>query len=226
MASLVEKEARVPEERPVIAAVYYNRLRRGMLLQADPTVQYAMGRHVSRVLYKDLTTKSAYNTYIHRGLPPGPIASPGAASLAAAANPARVDYLYFVARPDGRHEFRRTLEEHNNARRQVRGLAPLPTASTSRAAATPARKPAPRAVTTPARSFTSTRRTTASRTPARASARTTRASVRTPGRATAKSAARGTTKPTRVTTKASTTAKKKRTPAPATKTTRKKTTAS
>lgn len=142
MASLVEKEARVPEERPVIAAVYYNRLRRGMLLQADPTVQYALGRHVNRVMYKDLATKSPYNTYIHTGLPPGPIASPGAASLAAAANPAKVDYLYFVARPDGRHEFRRTLDEHNNARRQVRGLAPLTTArrTTAKAVAkTPAR---------------------------------------------------------------------------------------
>ncbi|MDQ3673355.1 MAG: endolytic transglycosylase MltG, partial [Gemmatimonadota bacterium] len=125
MASLVEKEARVPEERPVIAAVYYNRLRKGMLLQADPTVQYAMGRHKARVMYKDLATKSPYNTYLHRGLPPGPIASPGAASLAAAANPANVDYLYFVARQDGRHEFRQTLAQHNNAIRQIRGLPPL-----------------------------------------------------------------------------------------------------
>ncbi|HEU4747061.1 MAG TPA: endolytic transglycosylase MltG, partial [Gemmatimonadaceae bacterium] len=126
MASLVEKEARVPEERPVIAAVYYNRLRKGMLLQADPTVQFAMGRHVARVMYKDLATKSPYNTYLHAGLPPGPIASPGAASLAAAANPAKVDYLYFVARPDGRHVFTQTLAQHNNAIRRIRGLPPLP----------------------------------------------------------------------------------------------------
>ena len=172
MASLVEKEARVPEERPVIAAVYYNRLRRGMMLQADPTVQYAMGRHVSRVLYKDLATKSPYNTYIHTGLPPGPIASPGAASLAAAANPAKVDYLYFVARADGRHEFRRTLDEHNNARREVRGLAPLPPAAAQTAAAPAVRKPAARKTSTrtsrsPSRVTTKrTSRTTKKRAPA------------------------------------------------------------
>ena len=124
MASIVEKEARVPEERPVIAAVYYNRLRKGMLLQADPTVQYALGHHVGRVLYKDLAVESPYNTYVHKGLPPGPVASPGAASLAAAANPANVPYLYFVASPDGHHEFRMTLEEHTSAIRQVRAAAP------------------------------------------------------------------------------------------------------
>lgn len=124
MASIVEKEARVAEERPVIAAVYYNRLRRGMLLQADPTIQFALGRHVGRVFYKDLEIKSPYNTYIHKGLPPGPIASPGAASLAAAAHPANVPYLYFVATRDGHHEFRMTLNEHVSAIRQVRGTAP------------------------------------------------------------------------------------------------------
>jgi UPF0755 protein len=121
MASIVEREARVPEERPVIAAVYYNRLRKGMLLQADPTVQYALGHHVGRVLYKDLAVASPYNTYIHKGLPPGPVASPGVASLAAAANPANVPYLYFVASPDGHHEFRMTLQEHTSAIREVRG---------------------------------------------------------------------------------------------------------
>ena len=120
MASIVEREARLPEERPVIAAVYYNRLRKGMLLQADPTVQYALGHHVGRVLYKDLAVASPYNTYQHKGLPPGPIASPGVASLAAAANPANVPYLYFVASPDGHHEFRMTLAEHTNAIRQIR----------------------------------------------------------------------------------------------------------
>lgn len=120
MASIVEREARVPEERPVIAAVYYNRLKRGMLLQADPTVQYALGHHVGRVLYRDLEVKSPYNTYIHKGLPPGPVAAPGVASLAAAANPANVPYLYFVASPDGHHEFRMTLQEHTSAIREVR----------------------------------------------------------------------------------------------------------
>jgi len=131
MASIVEREARLPEERPVIAAVYYNRLRRGMRLQADPTIQYALGHHVGRVLYKDLEVESPYNTYIHKGLPPGPVASPGAASLAAAANPANVPYLYFVASKDGHHEFRMTLDEHTTAIRQIR-------------ATMPAKKPVPR----------------------------------------------------------------------------------
>src|SRR5688500_4066679 len=151
MASIVEKEARVAEERPVIAGVYYNRLRRGMLLQADPTIQFALGRHVGRVLYKDLEIKSPYNTYLHKGLPPGPIASPGAASLAAAAHPANVPYLYFVATRDGHHEFRMTLNEHVNAIRQVRGKAPPKTKPLMLASA--ATKPAAKITTskTPAK---------------------------------------------------------------------------
>src|SRR5256714_1261004 len=120
MASIVEREARLPEERPVIAAVYYNRLKKGMLLQADPTVQYAIGHHVGRVLYKDLTIDSPYNTYVHKGLPPGPVASPGAASLAAAANPASAQYLYFAASPDGHREFASTRGQRTNAVREVR----------------------------------------------------------------------------------------------------------
>jgi UPF0755 protein len=124
MASIVEKEARLPEERPVIAAVYYNRLRTGMPLQADPTVQYALGHHVGRVLYKDLEVDSPYNTYQHPGLPPGPIASPGGASLRAALAPAKVPYLYFVAAPDGHHEFRTTMAEHAKAIHAIRSAAP------------------------------------------------------------------------------------------------------
>ena len=120
LASIVEKEAVVAEERPIIAAVYRNRLQRGMLLQADPTVQYALGERVDRVLYKHLEVESRYNTYRHAGLPPGPIASPGAASIIAALYPADVPYLYFVARPDGHHEFRRTFAEHTAAIRQIR----------------------------------------------------------------------------------------------------------
>jgi UPF0755 protein len=120
MASIVEKEARIAEERPVISAVYYNRLRVGMLLQADPTVQYALGKHVERVLYRDLAIDSKYNTYKYPGLPPGPIASPGAASLEAAVYPAKVPYLFFVAHPDGHHEFRRTFREHTEAIREIR----------------------------------------------------------------------------------------------------------
>lgn len=133
LASIVEKEARVPDERPVIAAVYHNRLADGMLLQADPTVQYARGEHVDRLLYGHLEIDSPYNTYRYPGLPPGPIASPGAASLEATLHPADVPYLFFVARPDGRHEFRRTFEEHTRARAEIRRLQ----ASLERQAAAP-----------------------------------------------------------------------------------------
>jgi UPF0755 protein len=120
LASIVEKEARLPEERPVIAAVYLNRLRTGMLLQADPTVQYALGKHVARVYYKDLEVESPYNTYKHKGLPPGPIASPGRASIQAALYPANVPYLFFVAFPDGHHEFRADLNGHELAKAAAR----------------------------------------------------------------------------------------------------------
>ena len=91
-----------------------------MMLQADPTIQYALGRHVDRVLFRDLEVDSRYNTYRNKGLPPGPVASPGAASLEAAVHPASVPYLFFVAHPDGHHEFRRTFREHTEAIRQIR----------------------------------------------------------------------------------------------------------
>ena len=120
LASIVEKEARLPEERPVIAAVYLNRLRTGMLLQADPTVQYAHGKHVARVLYKDLEIDSPYNTYKYKGLPPGPIASPGRPAILAALNPANVPYTYFVAYPDGHHEFTTSFAAHSIAVRAAR----------------------------------------------------------------------------------------------------------
>lgn len=120
LASIVEKEARLAEERPIISAVYHNRLRINMPLQADPTVQYARGTHTSRVLYKDLEIRSPYNTYQRTGLPPGPIASPGRAAIEAALFPANVPYRYFVAHPDGHHEFRETFEEHKAARDKVR----------------------------------------------------------------------------------------------------------
>ena len=122
LAAIIEKEARVAAERPTISAVYHNRLKRGMLLQADPTVLYALGGHKARVLYRDLEVKSPYNTYRNVGLPPGPIASPGIASIEAALFPADVPFLYFVAHPDGHHEFRATLREHNEAVRQMRLL--------------------------------------------------------------------------------------------------------
>ncbi len=121
IASIIEKEARKPGERALISAVYWNRIRRGMPLQADPTVQYALPRHVERLLFRDLEVESRYNTYKYAGLPPGPIASPGAACIEAALAPADVPYLYFVARPDGSHEFRSTFLEHTRATREIRG---------------------------------------------------------------------------------------------------------
>jgi UPF0755 protein len=122
LASIVEKEARRPEERPIIAGVYLNRLRRGMRLQADPTVQYALGTTKARLLYRDIDSVAddPYNTYTHAGLPPGPIASPGAASLRAVLWPADVPYLYFVARPDGSHVFSITERQHVRAKNRIR----------------------------------------------------------------------------------------------------------
>jgi UPF0755 protein len=116
LASIVEKEARLDEERPVIAGVYVNRLERGMGLYADPTIIYAKkkaGTWDGNLRRPDLQLDSPYNTYVVSGLPPGPIASPGLASLQAAAAPADVPYLYFVSRNDGSHVFARTLAEHN-----------------------------------------------------------------------------------------------------------------
>jgi len=116
LASIVETEAQLDAERPVIAGVYANRLRRGMLLQADPTVIYALvlaGIYDGNLRRDDLQFDSPYNTYVYPGLPPGPIASPGLASLEAAASPAQVPYLYFVSRNDGSHVFAETLREHN-----------------------------------------------------------------------------------------------------------------
>lgn len=113
LASIVEEEARRGEERPLIAGVYWNRLRRGIPLQADPTVQYALGKSGQTVLYRDLEVDSPYNTYRHVGLPPGPIASPGRDAILAVLDPAAVPYLFFVARPDGSHAFAATLAEHN-----------------------------------------------------------------------------------------------------------------
>jgi UPF0755 protein len=122
LASIVEKEARRPEERPVIAGVYLNRLRRGMRLQADPTVQFALGTTKARLLYRDIdrVADDPYNTYTHAGLPPGPIASPGEASLRAVLWPAAVPYLFFVARPDGSHVFSVTEREHVRAKNRIR----------------------------------------------------------------------------------------------------------
>jgi peptidoglycan lytic transglycosylase G len=116
LASIVEKETAKPEERPLVAAVYLNRLRIKMPLQCDPTVIYALehaGKYTGNLRRDDLSFDSPYNTYKYPGLPPGPIASPGRASLEAAVHPADADYLYFVSRNDGSHVFARTLDEHN-----------------------------------------------------------------------------------------------------------------
>jgi UPF0755 protein len=116
LASLVEKETAKPEERPVVAGVYTNRMRIGMGLQCDPTVIYALmlaGRYDGNIRKGDLQIDSPYNTYRYAGLPPGPIAAPGEASLRAAVEPADVPYLYFVSRNDGSHVFSTTLDEHN-----------------------------------------------------------------------------------------------------------------
>jgi UPF0755 protein len=104
----------------VIAAVYLNRLKAGMRLQADPTVQYVIGHHVARVLYKHLEIDSPYNTYRYKGLPPGPIASPGKPSIVAALNPANVPYRYFVAFPDGHHQFTTDFAAHSVAVKAAR----------------------------------------------------------------------------------------------------------
>lgn len=122
LASIVEKEAKKLEEMPTISAVYHNRLRIGIPLQADPTVQYALGKHQSRLLYRhiDSVADNPYNTYKRRGLPPGPIGSPSERGIDATLQPASVKYLYFVARPDGSHVFTSSLQEHNRAKLAIR----------------------------------------------------------------------------------------------------------
>ena len=133
LASIVEREAVRPAEQPIIASVYLNRLKEGMPLQADPTVQFAVasanlaealgfGFWKRELTRDDLQVRSPYNTYLNRGLPPGPICSPGLEAIVAVLNPAQTDYLYFVARGDGSHEFARTEPEHRvNVERYQRG---------------------------------------------------------------------------------------------------------
>jgi UPF0755 protein len=115
LASIIEKEAVIDSERPLIAAVYHNRLRKNMKLQADPTVLYGVKKRWKRIRYRDLRRDTPYNTYVIKGLPPGPIASPGIKSIRAALYYADVDYLYFVAMNNGRHHFSRTGKEHMKA---------------------------------------------------------------------------------------------------------------
>jgi UPF0755 protein len=128
LASIIEKEAKMPGERPLIASVFYNRLAVGMPLQSDPTAQYNFAGETERAV-RAVRTASAFNTYLIAGLPPGPIANPGLPSIEAALYPAHTDYLYFVARNDGTHVFSRTFQEHQRAidemrRTAARGVAP------------------------------------------------------------------------------------------------------
>lgn len=122
LASIVQAEALHISEMPTIAGVFLNRLRIGMPLQADPTVQYALGERRSRLLYADIdaVADDPYNTYTWPGLPPGPIGSPGEDAIEAVLNPAEVPYFYFVARPDGSHIFTSSLDDHNRARVEAR----------------------------------------------------------------------------------------------------------
>ena len=115
LASIIEREAVVREELRLISAVFWNRLKLGMPLQADPTVQYAVGKERRALSRTDLATDHPFNTYVRAGLPPGPIASPGLPAIEAALDPAPVNYLYFVARDDHRHHFSATIAEHNAA---------------------------------------------------------------------------------------------------------------
>lgn len=118
LASMVEREAQVPSERPKIARVYYNRLNRGMKMECDATIQYALGKPKEILKYSDLKIKSPYNTYMYKGLPPGPIASPGIDCIRAVLNPEKHEYFFYVrndVKDDGSHVFSRTFSEHNAA---------------------------------------------------------------------------------------------------------------
>lgn len=113
VASLIEREAKIDPERAIMAGVYYNRLRLKMPLEVDATIEYALPEHKTELTYSDLSIDSPYNTYRHAGLPPTPIANPGAPSLDAAFHPAKTDYLYYVYKGNGHHAFAKTLAEHN-----------------------------------------------------------------------------------------------------------------
>ncbi len=116
LASIVEKETAIPEERPLIAAVFLSRLKKGMRLQTDPTVIYGLGiRHDGDISYQDLRRDTPYNTYVHNGLTPTPIAAPSGAALHSVLNPAQTSAIYFVAKGDGSHHFSETYDEHRKA---------------------------------------------------------------------------------------------------------------
>ena len=118
LASIVEKETGSPEERPMIASVFLNRLKKNMRLESDPTVIYGIRNFNGNLTKRDLKTETPYNTYVIKGLPPGPIANPGLASILAVLNPAKSNYYYFVSKNNGTHYFSKTLKEHNRAVRR------------------------------------------------------------------------------------------------------------
>jgi len=120
LASIIEREAKTDEERPLISAVYHNRLKKGIRLQADPTAIYGIKSFKEKITIKDLRRKTPYNTYVIKGLPPGPICSPGIKSIIAAVNPAKVPYIYFVSQNDGTHRFSVTEKEHLTAVKSYR----------------------------------------------------------------------------------------------------------
>lgn len=119
LASIIEAEAKLESERPIIAGVFYNRLEKGMPLQSCATIEYVLDEHKEVLSLDDLKIDSPYNTYKINGLPPGPIGAPGLSSMLVAVNPAKVDYLYFVAKGDGAHIFSRTYAEHLNAQNKI-----------------------------------------------------------------------------------------------------------
>ncbi len=119
LASIIEAEAKLESERPIIAGVFYNRLKKGMPLQSCATIEFVLDEHKEVLSLDDLEIDSPYNTYKNSGLPPGPIGAPGLSSMLAAANPAKVDYLYFVAKGDGAHVFTKTYSEHLNAQNKI-----------------------------------------------------------------------------------------------------------
>jgi UPF0755 protein len=122
LASIIEKEAVIDNERALISAVYHNRIKLGMPLQADPTAIYGVKSYSRKIKKSDLKKKTPYNTYVIRGLPPGPIASPGIKSIVAALYPADVQYIYFVSKRNGTHIFSKTLSEHNSAIARIKAM--------------------------------------------------------------------------------------------------------